>query len=80
MMKCRNCSSYNNKILTTKPTMGGEMVRRMRECQECETRFTTYEVARDTFYEKFEEVDLCVNVTKRNEELEDSLLGDPKNL
>ena len=78
MLKCRKCNSFCNRILDTKPTMGGEMVRRRRECQDCRTRFTTYEVSKETYYEKFDELDLCLKVTRRNETLEEVLLGDPK--
>jgi len=40
-MKCPFCASTNSRVIDTRDAEGG--IRRRRECDECERRFTTYE-------------------------------------
>ena len=40
-MKCPFCASTNSRVIDTRDAEGG--IRRRRECEECERRFTTYE-------------------------------------
>ena len=40
-MKCPFCASTNSRVIDTRSAEGG--VRRRRECEDCQRRFTTYE-------------------------------------
>jgi transcriptional repressor NrdR len=40
-MRCPFCGSTNSRVIDTRSAEGG--IRRRRECQDCERRFTTYE-------------------------------------
>ena len=40
-MRCPFCASTNSRVIDTRSAEGG--VRRRRECEDCERRFTTYE-------------------------------------
>ncbi len=42
-MKCPNCQNADTKVLDSRPVDDGEAVRRRRECEKCEFRFSTYE-------------------------------------
>jgi transcriptional repressor NrdR len=42
-MKCPYCSKIDNKVIDSRLSKDGRMIRRRRECLECERRFTTYE-------------------------------------
>ena len=42
-MKCPNCSKENSKVVDSRSIHGGSSIRRRRECNECEYRYTTYE-------------------------------------
>ncbi len=42
-MKCPNCQNEDTKVLDSRPVDDGEAVRRRRECEKCEFRFSTYE-------------------------------------
>ena len=42
-MKCPYCSSIELKVIDKRATDNNESVRRRRECQSCQKRFTTYE-------------------------------------
>ena len=42
-MKCPYCTMINNKVIDSRLSKDGRMIRRRRECIECERRFTTYE-------------------------------------
>lgn len=42
-MKCPYCSFYDSKVIDSRPTEEGQVIRRRRECTECNKRFTTYE-------------------------------------
>ncbi|MDN5352958.1 MAG: transcriptional repressor NrdR [Clostridiales bacterium] len=42
-MKCPYCSSLESKVIDSRPTDDGHVIRRRRECMDCKQRFTTYE-------------------------------------
>ncbi|MDX8046680.1 transcriptional regulator NrdR [Gracilibacillus sp. S3-1-1] len=51
-MRCPNCNYKNTKVLDSRPIEEGRSIRRRRECEECDFRFTTFE--------RIEEVPLIV--------------------
>ncbi|MDR3363940.1 MAG: transcriptional regulator NrdR [Clostridiales Family XIII bacterium] len=51
-MKCPYCDNTDTKVVDSRPTDEGQVIRRRRECEECGRRFTTYE--------KIEEIPLIV--------------------
>lgn len=42
-MKCPYCSSLDSKVVDSRPTDDGQVIRRRRECINCKQRITTYE-------------------------------------
>lgn len=42
-MKCMYCGYKESKVIDSRATDDGEMIRRRRECMHCGKRFTTYE-------------------------------------
>jgi len=42
-MKCPRCSHNGNRVVDSRPSDGGMSIRRRRECDNCDYRFTTYE-------------------------------------
>ncbi len=42
-MKCPFCAEINNKVIDSRLSKDGNVIRRRRECVECNRRFTTYE-------------------------------------
>lgn len=42
-MRCPYCASENTRVIDSRLGDGGESVRRRRECQACDERFTTFE-------------------------------------
>lgn len=42
-MKCPFCGFEDSKVIDSRPTDEGTIIRRRRECIECGKRFTTYE-------------------------------------
>ncbi len=42
-MRCPRCDSTRNRVVDTRASKGGRAVRRRRECEACDSRFTTYE-------------------------------------
>ncbi|MBA3027893.1 MAG: transcriptional regulator NrdR [Proteobacteria bacterium] len=42
-MKCPYCSELENKVIDSRLSKDGNVIRRRRECLNCERRFTTYE-------------------------------------
>ena len=44
-MRCPFCSGTNTRVVDSRVVGEGEQVRRRRECEDCEERFTTYETA-----------------------------------
>ncbi|TFB24995.1 transcriptional regulator NrdR [Filobacillus milosensis] len=42
-MKCPNCDAKNTRVLDSRPIDEGRSIRRRRECESCQYRFTTFE-------------------------------------
>lgn len=42
-MRCPFCSSREDRVIDSRESGGGELIRRRRECHRCHRRFTTYE-------------------------------------
>lgn len=42
-MKCPFCGEENTKVIDSRPADEGSAIRRRRQCEKCEKRFTTYE-------------------------------------
>lgn len=42
-MKCPFCGNTDSKVVDSRPTEEGTIIRRRRECPSCKKRFTTYE-------------------------------------
>ncbi|MCA9586929.1 MAG: transcriptional repressor NrdR [Myxococcales bacterium] len=42
-MKCPFCAHVESKVTDSRAATGGDVIRRRRECERCERRFTTYE-------------------------------------
>lgn len=42
-MLCPACGVPDNRVIDSRPAENGSSIRRRRECEVCETRFTTYE-------------------------------------
>ena len=42
-MKCPFCTSIDNKVIDSRLSKDGLVIRRRRECIDCQRRFTTYE-------------------------------------
>ena len=42
-MNCPFCNTYDTKVLDTRAADEGRSIRRRRECNSCQKRFTTYE-------------------------------------
>lgn len=42
-MKCPRCGKDGNRVLETRTSQAGSVVRRRRQCGKCNFRFTTYE-------------------------------------
>ncbi|MBP1968862.1 transcriptional repressor NrdR [Virgibacillus natechei] len=42
-MRCSNCHYKNTKVLDSRPNEEGQSIRRRRECEQCDFRFTTFE-------------------------------------
>lgn len=42
-MRCPNCQYEDTKVLDSRPVDEGSAIRRRRECEKCEFRFSTYE-------------------------------------
>ncbi|MBW1897694.1 MAG: transcriptional repressor NrdR [Deltaproteobacteria bacterium] len=42
-MKCPFCGETNNKVIDSRLSKDGNVIRRRRECLDCSRRFTTYE-------------------------------------
>jgi transcriptional repressor NrdR len=42
-MKCPFCGEFDNKVIDSRVSKDGSVIRRRRECIECSRRFTTYE-------------------------------------
>ncbi len=47
-MKCMYCGCLDSKVIDSRSTEDGTIIRRRRECIECGKRFTTYETVENT--------------------------------
>lgn len=47
-MQCPFCGQDNDKVVDSRSSEGGRVVRRRRECNNCSRRFTTYERPEET--------------------------------
>ncbi len=47
-MKCPVCASLENRVVDSRLSKEGNVIRRRRECQGCEWRYTTYERLEDS--------------------------------
>jgi transcriptional repressor NrdR len=47
-MQCPHCESLDNKVVDSRLSQEGAVIRRRRECLKCERRFTTYERVEET--------------------------------
>ena len=43
IMLCPFCSYPNTKVVDSRETLEGRAIRRRRECEDCQARFSTYE-------------------------------------
>ena len=48
-MRCPFCKEDNDKVIDSRSSEGGRIIRRRRECIECSRRFTTYEKIGESF-------------------------------
>ena len=48
-MRCPFCKEDNDKVIDSRSSEGGRVIRRRRECIECRRRFTTYEKIGESF-------------------------------
>lgn len=46
-MRCPFCGSDNTKVVDSRTHLDGTTIKRRRECEDCEKRFTTYEKVGD---------------------------------
>jgi len=46
-MKCPYCGSTEGKVVDSRESKGGEVIRRRRECMNCNKRYTSYERVED---------------------------------
>ena len=74
-MKCPKCNSTQSKVVDSRHADELNAIRRRRECENCGTRFTTFEhievsqmAQESSFQEKRYLMDLCVLV--RNDQLD----------
>ena len=42
-MRCIRCQNLDTKVIDTRLSEDGKMIRRRRECERCNERFTTFE-------------------------------------
>lgn len=42
-MKCPYCGDENTRVIDSRPAEDGDSIRRRRQCDKCDKRFTTYE-------------------------------------
>ncbi|MGL6174296.1 MAG: transcriptional regulator NrdR [Cellulosilyticaceae bacterium] len=62
-MKCPYCGYIMSKVLNSRPVEDNKSIRRRRQCEQCEKRFTTYE--------KIESIPIIVLKTNQTRELFD---------
>jgi len=47
-MKCPYCDYSGTKVLDSRPANDNKSIRRRRECEQCQKRFTTFEMVEET--------------------------------
>ena len=47
-MRCPFCDADKDKVIDSRSSEAGKVIRRRRQCTQCNRRFTTYERAEDT--------------------------------
>ena len=47
-MKCPHCDFSGTKVLDSRPANENKSIRRRRECEKCQRRFTTFEMIEET--------------------------------
>lgn len=62
-MRCPKCKNLDTKVIDSRIAEDGKSIRRRRECEKCESRFTTFE--------RMEFVNFLVTKTTGEEELYD---------
>jgi transcriptional repressor NrdR len=72
-MRCPKCGTLDDKVIDSRLSKDGATIRRRRECLDCQSRFTTYEVLernelrvikRDGRHEIFERGKLLGSIAK----------------
>ena len=72
-MKCPYCTNFESRVVDSRLTKDGGSIRRRRECEKCEKRFTTYErvgenlpmvIKKDGRRENFERAKLVGGISK----------------
>ncbi|OFV87002.1 MAG: transcriptional regulator NrdR [Acidobacteria bacterium RBG_16_68_9] len=72
-MKCPFCHDIENRVIDSRLTKDGGVIRRRRECSQCRRRFTTYErveevlplvVKKDSRREVFDRMKIVAGMTK----------------
>ena len=72
-MRCPFCKSDNDKVIDTRPSEDGGVIRRRRECLECRKRYTTHEklehsplkiIKKDNSREPFEKEKITAGITR----------------
>ena len=46
-MRCPYCGSVNDRVVDSRESREGAVIRRRRECNQCERRFTSYETVEE---------------------------------
>jgi transcriptional repressor NrdR len=46
-MRCPFCGHHGTRVLDSRPVHEGRAIKRRRECEECEQRFTTFETVEE---------------------------------
>jgi len=49
-MKCPFCENVDTRVIDSRPTEEGHAIRRRRECDNCNKRFTTYEKVEEIMF------------------------------
>lgn len=49
-MKCPFCDNADTRVIDSRPTDEGQVIRRRRACDSCKKRFTTYEKVEEIMF------------------------------
>lgn len=47
-MLCPSCGHFGSRVLDSRPSNENRSIRRRRECDSCNQRFTTFEIVEET--------------------------------